>query len=159
MTAQVVAFPRAADEQSRKILRDALVELHALVSIDPVLGASPTRVYFVNTPRAEQLVAAVVGADDRIGDREVAVYALISYDFPYALFLLKGAGQLTEDRAKGVITRSSDLQKTLLRHAANTIGLTAQAIESADTGALKSAFFPNTQETVTHVFRLGLHAQ
>jgi hypothetical protein len=60
------------------------------------------------------------------------------------------------ERAKQIITCSAELQKDVLERAADTLGIDAVSITAFDADALKASFFPNTQESVTHVFRLDI---
>jgi hypothetical protein len=157
MTGEVLAFrkPVAADE--REALLAAVVELHALIGIDPGLGASPVRVYFVFNPQAKARIEASVDGSHRKGARAPTAYALVAFDFPFALHLFEMAGsRIPTERAKQIITCSAELQEGALERAADTLGIDAVSIADFDADALKATFFPNTQESVTHVFQLEL---
>jgi len=157
MTAELLTFPQPAPPaEAAKALLEAAVELHALISIDPVMGASPARVYFVFNPEAKRRIAAAIyGGRDRMP----TAYAVASYDFPFALHLVEIAGRsASTDRAKAIATASARLQGQALTAAADAMGVEALAVPGFDADALKAAFFPHTQETVTHLFRLELQS-
>ena len=154
MTAQLLAFrkPPPADAQA---LLDAVVELHALISIDPVMGASPVRAYFVFNPAAKTRITDAIDAADAA--REPTAYAVVAYDFAFALHLIEIAGRpFDRQRAKAIASASAGLQRAAFEAAADALGIEARPVAGFDAGALKAVFFPSTQETVTHVFRLEL---
>jgi hypothetical protein len=154
MTATLLAFPKAPPADDAKPLLEAAVELHALISIDPVMGASPSRVYFVFNPEAKARIAAAIAGGDA---RPPTAYAVTAYDFAFALHLIEIAGRPAgPERARAIATLSAGLQGEALRSAAEALGVEATPVPAFDAGALKSAFFPQTQETVTHLFRLEL---
>jgi hypothetical protein len=156
MTGQILAFrdPKSPDE--RDTLLEAIGPLHTLITIDPILGASPVRVYFVLNPQARTRIAECLDPSDRSQARFAAAFALVAYDFPFALHLVESAApQLAGDPAKSVVTCSAGLQGDALRAAAGALGVDARPIPAFDAGALKASFFPSTQETVTHLFRLA----
>jgi nitroreductase len=154
MTAELLAFPRPPPAEDANQLLTAVVELHALISIDPVMGASPSRVYFVFNPEAKHRIAAAVGDG---GARMPTAFAVAAYDFPFALHLIEIAGRPADrDRAKTIATASARLQGEALAAAADALGVDAAPVPAFDAEALKGAFFPHTQETVTHLFRLEL---
>lgn len=154
MSAQLLAFrkPPPADAQA---LLDAVVELHALISIDPVMGASPVRAYFVFNPAAKAQISAAIDAADAA--REPTAYAVMAYDFAFALHLIEIAGRpFRRERAKAIASASAGLQGAAFEAAAEALDIEALPVAAFDAGALKAVFFPSTQETVTHVFRLEL---
>jgi nitroreductase len=154
MSAQVVAFrdPRAEDE--RQALLAAVDPLHSLITLDPILGASPVRVYFVVSPQNRDRVAACLDPADR--SRFARAFALVTFDFPYALQLLAAASpRAGRGSARAIAACSAGLQGAALQAAAAAFGIDAQPIPAFDAGALKAGVFPNTQETVTHLFRLA----
>jgi hypothetical protein len=152
MTAAVIALAEQADDC--EALRPVLAELHGLIAIDPILGASPVRILFVLNREARAHVAACIDPADahsRLGP----AYVLVAYDFPFALHQFTASRDyLPEDRAKAIITCSAALQSDAFQRAAGAFGLAVRAIPSFDAAALKAAFFPTTQATVTHLFRL-----
>ena len=157
MTATLLAFPKSPPADDTRPLLEAAVELHALISIDPVLGASPSRVYFVFNPEAKRRIAAAVEGGEA---RPPTAYAVAAYDFPFALHLIEIAGRpATPERARTIASLSAGLQGGALRAAAAALGVEAQPVPSFDAEALKAAFFAQTQETVTHLFRLELRAE
>jgi nitroreductase len=156
MTGQVVAFrdPKSPDE--REALMAAIGPLHTLITIDPILGASPVRIYFVLNPQARTRIAECLDPNDRSQARFASAFALVAYDFPFALHLVEGTSpQISSDRAKAIVTCSAGLQGDALQAAAAALGIDARPIPAFDAGALKASFFPSTQETVTHLFRLA----
>jgi nitroreductase len=155
MTGQVVAFRSAAPDDEHDALIAAISPLHTVITLDPILGASPVRIYFVLNPQARTRIAACLDPDDRSWTRFVSAFALVAYDFPFALQLIEAtARQVLRERAKEIVACSAGLQGDALRAAAAAFGLDAHPIAAFDAGALKAAFFPSTQETVTHLFRL-----
>ena len=65
MTAQLLDFrPSAPPQEAAAALLAAVVELHALIAIDPVMGASPARAYFVFNPAAKARIEAAIDAAD-----------------------------------------------------------------------------------------------
>jgi hypothetical protein len=136
-------------------LLDAVVELHALISIDPVMGASPVRVYFVFNPAAKARISAAIDAADAAP--APTAYAVVAYDFAFALHLIGIAGRpIDRERAKAIASASAGLQRAAFEAAAAALDVEARPVAAFDAGALKAAFFPSTQETVTQLFRLEL---
>jgi hypothetical protein len=159
MTAKVVSFRARESTDARDALYAAVVELQALISIDPVLGASPVRVCFAFNPQAKAQIAACLCAPDGAKPRVATAYALVAYDFSFALHLFALAGsRIPIERAKEIICCSADLQEGLLMKAAEAFSIAADPISDFDAEALKASFFPNTQESVTHLFRLRLRS-
>jgi len=157
MTAELVAFRKPAQGGDAEALLAAAVELHALVAIDPTLGASPVRVCFVFNPEAKARITACLDPADPGRARPAPAYALVAYDFPFALRLVEIAGRrIPRERVKAIVASSAGLQGDALRAAADALGVRARSAPAFDAGELKAAFFPDTQETVTHVFRLEL---
>jgi hypothetical protein len=158
MTAQVIPLADPPpSEESREALLDAITELHALVTLDPILGASAVRAHFVVNPAAKARIAASIDPADRGHRRTASAYALVAYDFPFALHQLAATSSaLSTERAKDVVCRSAGLQGEGLRAAAEASGLSMHAVPAFDAGALKNTFFPSTQETVIQLFRLEL---
>ena len=157
MTGQIVAFrtPPTADERDE--LLAAIVDLHALITLHPVLGVSPVRIYFVLNPQAVDRVAAFIDSSDRSRARLPVAFALVAYDFPFALYLVESsAPTLLQQRVQEIVSRSAGLQGDALRVAASASGIEAFPSPSFNESGLKAAFFPDTQETVTHLFRLAL---
>ncbi|HTX51557.1 MAG TPA: hypothetical protein VME40_19445 [Caulobacteraceae bacterium] len=157
MTAQIVPIAAPAPSGDDGALRAAVTELHALMTLDPILGAQAARAYFVLNPIAKARIAAAIDPSGRGHRRSPAAYALVAYDFPFALLQLQAtASQLSPDRAKAVVSRSAGLQGQALQAAAAASSLSALPAPAFDAVALKSAFFPSTQETVIQLFRLEL---
>ena len=106
MSGQVLSFPSARGASAAddgEALLAVVRELHALITIDPILGASPVRIYFVLNPRAvERIIAALRPADPAA--RAASCFALIAYDFPFALhqFALT-ASPIPTERAREII--------------------------------------------------------
>lgn len=157
MTGQIVAFrtPPTADE--REALLVAVVDLHTLITLDPVLGVSPVRIYFLLNPQAVAKVAACLDSNDHSKARSPIAFAIIAYDFPFALYLVESsAPSLRPRRAQEIVSRSAGLQGDAFRASATASGIEAYPIPSFNESGLKAAFFQDTQETVTHLFHLGL---
>jgi hypothetical protein len=153
MTAAIVALPEMTD--SREALLPVLGELHALITIDPMMGVTPVRVLFVLKPDARAQVAASIDPVDVHGRRGLA-YALVAYDFPFALHqFTTSRNHIADDRAKAIITASAASQAGCFCRAAERLALEVRPVPSFDAAALKAVFFPSTQETVTHLFRLS----
>ncbi len=156
MSAQLLAFP-APPPQDADALLVAVVELHALISIDPVMGASPARVYFVFNPTAKARIAASIDAADTARAGSSSAYAVMAYDFPFALHLIEIAGRpISSERARAIATASADLQRGAFWAAADAAGIAAEPVAAFDADALKATFSPHTHETVIHLFRLEL---
>jgi hypothetical protein len=157
MTGQIVAFRNPETTDAREALIATVADLHTLITLDPVLGVSPVRVYFVLSPHAMSAIAACLDSDDRPRARLASAFALVAYDFPFALHLVEStAPQVSRERGKEIATRSAGLQGDALRAAAGAFGIEAHPIPVFDADGLKTTFFPNTQETVTHLFGLAL---
>jgi hypothetical protein len=155
MTGQVLAFRDPETRDGRETLLDDLVDLHTLITLDPLLGASPVRIYFVVNPHARQRIAECHDARDRSKAGLPPAYALVAYDFPFALHIAQtNAPRISRERATEIVTRSAGLQGDALQAAAGAFDLEAQPVAAFDAGALKTTFFPDTQETVTHLFRI-----
>jgi hypothetical protein len=159
MMASVVDFPTEASTDARDALYAAAVELQALISIDPLLGASPVRICFAFNPQAKAQIATCLYPSDGGHPRAPIAYAVVAYDFSFALHLFAMAGsQIPVERSKEIICRSAELQEGLLTHAADAVGIAADPVPVFDAEALKARFFPDTQESVTHLFRLRLQS-
>jgi len=153
----VVAFPAGAEAVELQALVTAVFELHALITLDPVLGASPVRAYFVLNPVAKEKIAECIADAGRDALRGPYAYVVVAYDFPFALHQLTLSGKgIAEERAKAIVSASAAVQEPAFRAAAEALNLVARSIPSFDSAALKAVFFPTTQETVTHVLRLSL---
>jgi hypothetical protein len=154
VTATVLSFLPAVNNDDREALLAVAAELHALITLDRVEGTSPVRIYFVMSPPGKRKVSARLGAADAA--RTPEMYALVAYDFPFALFQFEMRGaQITPERAKEIISCSAELQEDSLVRAATAMGLHAAPVPTFDADGLKVVFFPNTQETVIHVLRLS----
>ena len=160
MSAQVIPLRKPAPTpESGEALLVTVSELHALITLDPILGASPVRIYFVFNPEARAKIAASHAATGAPGRDHTPAYVLVAYDFPFALHLLQGiAARVTRERAKQIATCSAGLQAESLVAAAAALGLAAHPVPGFDASALKAAFFANTQETVIQLFQLDFAA-
>jgi len=157
MAGQVVAFKERDAADEREALLAALAPLHSLITIDPMLGAAPVRVYFVLNPQARRRIVECVQPADRPSARAASAFALVAYDFPFALHIVEtNAPRLGRENAKHIVTCGADLQGDALCASARAMGVLAQPITGSDTDGLKAAFFPSTQESVVHLFRLSL---
>jgi hypothetical protein len=157
MSAVVVRLPgrvRAADSEA---LKAAVVELHTLVSLDRTSGAAPVRIYFAFNPAARARIAACLDPTEPACRLAPSAYALVAYDFPFALHLLEIAGaQVSHDRAKEIVALSAGLQGDMLQAAAEAVNIEARPCLAFDAAAVKAAFFPKTQETLTHLYGLEI---
>ncbi len=159
MTADVIPLHHETRADDRAALIAAIPELHALIALDPLLGASPVRVYFVLNPAAQSEIAKTLGPSDRRAGVGAYAFALVAYDFPLALFQLKGeTPSIPDERAKAIIRASAALQGEGLVRAADVLGLDARRIAPFDADALKRVFFPNTQEEVVDLLRVRIAA-
>ena len=157
MTAQVLAFRDPGLCEERDAVRAALAELQTLINLDPVLGASPARVRFVHAPDGKTPITECMAPWEQVVP--CLAYALLAYDFTFARHLFEVAGRpVPLARAAEIISCSAGLQGDLLQSAAKRLGMTADPISVFDAEALKTRFFPRTQESVTHLFRLRISA-
>lgn len=155
MTADVIPLQREVRRDGRAALVAAIPELHALITLDPLLGASPVRVYFVLNPAAQAEIAKTLGPGGRRPVAGAFVFALVAYDFPLALFQLKGeTPSIPDERAEVILRTSAALQGEGLIRAAGALGLEAKRLAPFDAAALKQVFFPNTQEEVVELLRV-----
>ena len=89
--------------------------------------------------------------------RAADAYALVAYDFPFALHQLEStASRIPRERARDIVSCNAGLQRDTLRRAAEALGVEARPVVRFDAAELKTTFFPNTQETVIDLFRLRL---
>ena len=158
MTAAVLSFPPPstlkAETDDWAALLAIVTELHALITLDRAEGSSPTRIYFVIRPQGKREVAARLKPVEAHPMPEM--YALVAYDFPFALFQFEmAAAQISRDRAKAIIAANAELQEVVLARAAAVVGLRATPVQAFDAEGLKAVFFPSTQETVVHLLRLS----
>ena len=155
MTAQVVAFRTPKPAFDREGLVATLPSLHTLITIDPILGASPVRIYFVLNPQAVGRIVENLDPFDRSNAHLASLFAVIAYDFPFALHLIESsAPHIPPERARSIATHSAGLQGDSLMAAARTLGIEAHPVLDFNAEGLKNDFFPTTQETVTQLFWL-----
>jgi len=140
--------------------RARLDELHALLTLDPVAGASPARTLFVVSETAKARLArrtcpttsdAVLGAP---------ACAIIGYDFAFAVQLAlssQAAEPGDADLAIRIAALGAALQGDGLVRAACALGLRATPIANFDAAALRAEFFGETSATVVFVCRLDLN--
>jgi hypothetical protein len=158
-TAQVIQLRPSAPRTDYAALMTAIGELHGLISLDPVMGATPLRIYFVFNPAAKARIAQHLDPADRAVRRQPAAYALVAYDFPFALQMFEMAARpFSPERAKEIISLNAALQGDMLQAAAGVLAIDVRPVLAFDAGALKQVFFPGTQETLTHLFQLDLNA-
>jgi hypothetical protein len=159
MSAVVVRLPERVRATDSEALKAAVIELHTLISLDRTSGAAPVRIYFAFNPAARELIAGCLDPAEPACRRPPSAYALVAYDFPFALHMLQIAGaQLSEARAKEIISLSAGLQGDMLRAAAGAVNIAARPCLAFDAAAVKAAFFPQTQETLTHLYGLEVAA-
>ena len=159
MSAVVVRLPERVGAADSEALKAAVVELHTLVSLDRTSGAAPVRVYFAFNPAARARIAACLDPAEPACRRPPSAYALVAYDFPFALHMLGIAGaQVSAPRAKEIVSLSAGLQGDMLQAAAEAVNIEARPCLAFDAAAVKAAFFPQTQETLTHLYGLEVAA-
>ena len=159
MTADVIRLREPATGVDTTSLLTAISELHVLITLDPVLGTSPVRVYFVLNPQAKIRIEAALDASCDWRRQRPSAYALIAYDFPFALYQMEMSGaRLVRERAQELVSLNAGLQGEFLEAAAASLGIAARAAPGFDADSLKSVFFPNTQETVIGLFGIDLVA-
>jgi len=160
MTASLhrLAFDAAPADEVAPLPRSRLDELHALLTIDPIAGAAPTRTLFVvsEANKARLALGAAPGDRDRI--LSAPACALVGYDFAFAvdivLSALGGDGAAATGLAIRTAARAAALQGETLSRAAAALGLVVTPLADFDAAALKSGFFAGTQATVVFACRL-----
>jgi hypothetical protein len=159
MTGVVVNLKDRVREADCESLKAAVLELRALISLDRTTGAAPVRIYFAFNAAARARIAGCLDPAETASRRPPAAFALVAYDFPFALHMIEIAGrQVTKDRAKAIAALSAGLQGDMLQAAAEAVRIEARPVLAFDAAALKAAFFPQTQETLTHLYWLDLAA-
>jgi 3-hydroxypropanoate dehydrogenase len=155
MTAQLLRLDLAASHAAPPLPRARLDELHALLTLDPIACALPTRTLFVVSEANKARLAR--GACPSFRERILAApaCAIVGYDFPFAVSLVLSA-QGSEAGALAIRTasRGAALQGEAFERVAAALGLHATPIANFDAAALKAEFFPGTQATVVFVCRL-----
>jgi len=160
MSAQVIPLRHAAPPEDIRPLMAAVVELHALISLDPTMGGTAARILFAFNPAAKGRISACLASLDPVGHGpSPAAFALVAYDFPFAIHLLEMAGRrFPKPRAQEIVSLSAALLGDTLQAAARSLRIDARPVLAFDAGTLKQHFFPNTQESLTHLFSLQLGA-
>jgi 3-hydroxypropanoate dehydrogenase len=138
--------------------RSRLGELHALLALDSIAGASPARTLFVVSEANKARLA--LGACPSVRERILGApaCAVVGYDFPFAVNLVL-SGQPDDGVAATALAirtaaRSAALQGEALARAAAALGLVATPFANFDAAALKAGFFAGTEATVVFVCRL-----
>jgi len=159
MSAQVVRMRREACSAAAPVARDLLDQLHGLLKLDPIAGASPARALFVVSDDAKARLARHLSLCDAEQALQAPALGLVGYDFPFAVSLLLAAGA-KPDCVSAIRTarRSAALQGECLRLAARAVGLEANAIANFDATGLRAEFFAGSEATVISLCRLAPEA-
>jgi len=160
MSAQVVRMKPEACSGAVPVARDLLDQLHGLLKLDPIAGASPARALFVVSDDAKARLARHLSPGDAEHALRAPALGLVGYDFPFAVSLLLASAGAKPDCATAIRTarRSAALQGECLRLAARAVGLEARAIANFDATALRAAFFAGSEATVVSLCRLAPEA-
>jgi 3-hydroxypropanoate dehydrogenase len=159
MSARVVRIRPEVCSVAAPVARDLLDQLHGLLKLDPIAGASPARALFVVSDEAKARLARHLSPGDAAQAQRAPALGLVGYDFPFAISLLL-AGGTKPDCVAAIRTarRSAGLQGECLRLAARAVGLDAQPIANFDAAGLRSAFFAGSEATVISLCRLAPEA-
>jgi hypothetical protein len=151
---RVAAHPASASP----LILSRLDELHALLTLDPIAGAAPTRTLFVVSETNKARLALCASPDDRERILGAPACALVGYDFAFAvdvvLSALRGDGAAARDLAIRTAARAAALQGETLSRTATALGLGVTPLAHFDAAALKVEFFAGTQATVVYACRL-----
>jgi nitroreductase len=149
------------------IPRDALEQLHALMSVGPsVVDASPTQVLFLTSERAKDRLAPHLdpaARDDALG---APALAIVGYDVDFAEQLVEflphvaGAPSCFDrpEVVRQTAVRNGALQGAYLIVAARTLGLEAVEVAGVDAAGVSFEFFRNTRVRATFLCALGYPA-
>lgn len=163
MSAQVLRLdatrtPPGPAPKPAAISRARLDELHALLVLDPVAGASPARTLFVASEAGKARLAGRLGEADREPALRAAACAIVGYDFPFAVSLLLAASAAPDRTARALAIRTAArgaaLQGGCLTLAARSLGLEAEPIAHFDGAGLRTEFFAGLSATVVFLCRL-----
>jgi 3-hydroxypropanoate dehydrogenase len=162
MTAQVVRLrPEVGSAAATSIPREVLGQLHGLLRLDPIAGASPARTLFAVSGAAKARLVRCLAPADREAALAAPALAVTGFDFLFAVSLLLAASPVANpDCAQAIRTaqRSAAIQGEVLGLAAHAVGLRAEPIANFDAAGLRAAFFAGTQATVVSLCRLAPEA-
>jgi 3-hydroxypropanoate dehydrogenase len=162
MSAQVVRLRQGAwSGAAAPVPRALLDQLHDLLQLDPIAGASAVRTLFVASEAGKARLARHLAPGEQDQAPAAPAFAIIGFDFQFAVSLiLSASASANPDRGAAVRTaqRSAALQGDTLRLAAAAVGLRASAIANFDATGLRSEFFAATQATVVCLCRLAPEA-
>jgi len=158
MSAQVVRLRRdIASVAAGPVPRAVLGQLHDLLQLDPIAGASAVRTLFVASDAGKARLARHLAPGERDLAPGAPAFAIVGFDFLFAVSLILSASPMANpDCALAVRTaqRSAALQGDTLRLAAAAVGLRAATIANFDAAGLRSEFFAGTEVTVVSLCRL-----
>ena len=159
MSAQVVPLRRGiCGGMAAPVPRAVLAQLHDLLQLDPIGGASAVRTLFVASETAKARLARHLSPADSVLALNAPAIAVIGFDFLFAISLIVSASPAANpDCAVAIRTaqRSAALQGATLRLAADAVGLEATAIANFDAAGLRTEFFGGTEATVVALCRLS----
>jgi 3-hydroxypropanoate dehydrogenase len=162
MSAQVVRLRRDVwSGAAAPVPRALLDQLHDLLQLDPIAGASAVRTLFVASEAGKARLARHLAPSEREEAKAVPAFAIIGFDFLFAVSLILSVSPIANpDCGAAVRTaqRSAALQGDTLRLAAAAVGLRASVIANFDAAGLRSEFFAGTQATVVSLCRLAPEA-
>ena len=147
--------------------RDALDQLHALLSVGPsMVDASPTQVLFLSSEGAKDRLAPHLAPTARSEALTAPVCGIIGYDVDFAEQLVEflphvGGAPSCFDRPEIVrqtAVRNGTLQGAYLMVAARALGLEAGAIAKFDAAGISFEFFRTPRIKATFLCTLGYPA-
>ena len=150
----------APPQRGLSLPRARLDELHALLTLDPIAGASPSRTLFVVSEAAKARLARRTCPSCLETVLTAPACAVVGYDFAFAVQLALSS-QAAEPGDTDLAIRTASLGAALqgdgLIRAAAALGLGATPIANFDAAALRAEFFGETSATVVFVCRLDLN--
>ena len=159
MSAQVVPLRRGiCGGTPAPVPRAVFAQLHDLLQLDPIGGASAVRTLFVASETAKARLARHLSPADSVLALNAPAIAVIGFDFLFAISLIVSASPVANpDCGLAIRTaqRSAALQGATLRLAADAVGLEATAIANFDAAGLRSEFFGGSEATVVALCRLA----
>jgi 3-hydroxypropanoate dehydrogenase len=162
MSAQVVRLRQdVCSEAPAPVPRVVLDQLHDLLQLDPIAGASAVRTLFVASEAGKARLASHLSPADTTLALSAPAVAVIGFDFLFAVSLILSRSSIADpDCARAVRTaqRSAALQGDTLRLAAAAVGLRATPIANFDAAGLRAEFFAGTEATVVSLSRLAPEA-
>jgi 3-hydroxypropanoate dehydrogenase len=148
--------------------RDALEQLHALMSVGPsMVDASPTQVLFLTSERAKDRLAPHLGVAARREALAAPACAVVGYDLEFAEQLVEflphvaGAPSCFDrpEVVRQTAVRNGTLQGAYLIVAARALGLEAAAIDDFHAEGVSVEFFRGARVRATFLCNLGYPAE